>query len=92
MSVLVVVGAGPKGLAIATKVAVLRRMGFAVPDVCLVDRHGVAAHWSGAHGYTDGHRILGTAPEKDVGFPYDLRAWGDAARNRAVDRAMLGFS
>jgi mycobactin lysine-N-oxygenase len=89
---LVVVGAGPKGLAIATKQAVLRQMGIAAPEVVLLDRHGVAAHWSGQHGYTDGRRSLGTAPEKDVGFPYDSRAWGDAARNRAVDRAMIDYS
>ena len=85
-------GAGPKGLAIAAKQAVLRRLGIPAPDVVLLDRHGVAAHWSGEHGYTDGRRFLGTAPEKDVGFPYDSRAWGDAAPNRAVDRAMLDYS
>jgi mycobactin lysine-N-oxygenase len=89
---LAVVGAGPKGLAIAAKQAVLRRLGIAAPEVVLLDPHGVAAHWSGAHGYTDGRRLLGTAPEKDVGFPYDSRAWGEAARNRAVDAAMLGYS
>jgi mycobactin lysine-N-oxygenase len=88
----VVVGAGPKGLAIAAKQAVLRRLGIAAPEVVLLDRHGVAAHWSGEHGYTDGRRLLGTAPEKDVGFPYDSRSWGDAARNRAVDRAMVDYS
>jgi mycobactin lysine-N-oxygenase len=89
---LVVIGAGPKGLAIAAKQAVLRGLGVSVPDVILLERHGVAAHWSGTHGYTDGRRLLGTAPEKDLGFPYDSRAWGDAARNRAVDRAMLAYS
>ena len=87
-----VVGAGPKGLAIAAKQAVLRRMGIPAPEVVLLDRHGLAAHWSGKHGYTDGRRLLGTAPEKDVGFPYDSQAWGDAPRNRAVDRAMLSYS
>jgi mycobactin lysine-N-oxygenase len=87
-----VIGAGPKGLAIAAKQAVLRRLGVTVPDVTLLERHGVAAHWSGTYGYTDGRRLLGTAPEKDLGFPYDSRAWGDAARNRAVDRAMLAYS
>jgi mycobactin lysine-N-oxygenase len=89
---LLVIGAGPKGLAIAAKQSVLRRLDIAAPDVILLDRAGVAAHWSGAHGYTDGRRLLGTAPEKDIGFPYDSRAWGDAVRNRAVDRAMLGYS
>jgi mycobactin lysine-N-oxygenase len=89
---LLVIGAGPKGLAIAAKQAVLRRLGFVVPEVILLDRSGVAANWSGAHGYTDGRQLLGTAPEKDLGFPYDSRAWVDTARNRAVDRAMLAYS
>jgi mycobactin lysine-N-oxygenase len=89
---LLVIGAGPKGLALAAKQAVLRQLGMAVPDVILLERHGVGAHWSGAHGYTDGRRVLGTAPEKDVGFPYDSRAWGTAERNRAVDRGMLAYS
>jgi mycobactin lysine-N-oxygenase len=89
---LVVLGAGPKGLAIAAKCAALRALSRDVPRVVLIDRRGVAAHWSGAHGYTDGQRLLGTWPEKDVGFPYDSTCWGDAAFNRAVDRAMRAFS
>jgi mycobactin lysine-N-oxygenase len=89
---LLVLGAGPKGLAIAAKCAVLRRLGYQVPRVLLMDRRGVAANWSGMHGYTDGRRLLGTLPEKDVGFPYDSTCWGDATANREVDRAMAAFS
>ncbi len=89
---LVVLGAGPKGLAIAAKCAALRALSRDVPRVVLIDRRGVAANWSGAHGYTDGQRLLGTWPEKDVGFPYDSTCWGDAAFNRAVDHAMRAFS
>ena len=86
---LAVVGAGPKGLAVAAKAAALRSAGFAVPEVVLIDRHGVAAHWSGAVGYTDGRQRLGTPPEKDVGFPY-APSW--ERHSAAVDRAMQRLS
>jgi len=51
---LAVVGAGPKGLAIAAKRAALARTGLEVPDLVLIERAGVAANWSGTSGYTDG--------------------------------------
>jgi mycobactin lysine-N-oxygenase len=75
---LAVLGAGPKGLAIAAKRAALALSGWEVPDLLLVDRAGVAANWSGAAGYTDGRQRLSTAPEKDVGFPY-AHTWGAAS-------------
>lgn len=31
------------------------------------------------------------APEKDIGFLYDSRAWSDTARNRAVHRPCLAI-
>ncbi len=89
---LLVLGSGPKALAIAAKRAVLQRLGYPVPNLVVVDRQGVAAHWSGAFGYTDGRRILGTLPEKDVGYPYASAVWGSAAANSAVDAAMQAFS
>ncbi|HEX6675670.1 MAG TPA: SidA/IucD/PvdA family monooxygenase [Actinomycetes bacterium] len=72
---LAVLGAGPKGIAIAAKRAALARTGRDVPDLLVIDREGVAANWSGAAGYTDGHQRLSTPPEKDVGFPY-AHTWG----------------
>jgi mycobactin lysine-N-oxygenase len=72
---LAVLGAGPKGLAIAAKRAALARTGWDVPDLLVVGGAGVAANWSGAAGYTDGRQLLSTEPEKDVGFPY-ARTWG----------------
>jgi mycobactin lysine-N-oxygenase len=89
---LLVLGSGPKALAIAAKRAVLRRLGYPVPNLVVVDRQGVAAHWSGAFGYTDGRRLLGTLPEKDIGYPYASTVWGSAAANTAVDTAMQAFS
>jgi mycobactin lysine-N-oxygenase len=75
---LAVVGAGPKGLAIAAKRAALARSGREVPDLVLIDRAGVATNWSGTSGYTDGRQPLSTPPEKDVGFPY-APSWGPAS-------------
>jgi mycobactin lysine-N-oxygenase len=84
---LAVLGAGPKGLAIAAKRAALAWTGWDAPDLVVVDRQGVAANWSGASGYTDGRQLLSTEPEKDVGFPY-AHAWGaDSERvSHAVGR------
>jgi mycobactin lysine-N-oxygenase len=89
---LIVLGAGPKGLAIAAKQAALKRLGFDVPRALLVDKTGAGAGWSGKHGFTDGRRVLGTSPEKDVGFPYDSTCWGDAALNKVVDQAMTAYA
>ena len=60
--VLAVVGAGPKALAVAVKHAALRAAGHAVPDLVILDPAGVAAHWDGRAGYTDGDQRLGTPP------------------------------
>jgi len=67
---LLVLGCGPKGLAIAAKAKVLARSGYKVPKVVVIEKNDVAANWSGNSGYTDGRHSLGTPPEKDVGFPY----------------------
>jgi mycobactin lysine-N-oxygenase len=75
---LAVIGAGPKGLAIAAKRAALAGTGWQVPHLVLVDRAGVAVNWSGASGYTDGRQPLSTPPEKDVGYPY-APSWGPAS-------------
>jgi mycobactin lysine-N-oxygenase len=89
---LLVIGAGPKAMAIVAKKAVLARLGFQVPRVIILDPAGVAAHWSGSSGFTDGQQILGTRPEKDIGFPYISTCWGSTDLNREVDREILHFS
>jgi mycobactin lysine-N-oxygenase len=86
---LAVLGAGPKGLAIAAKRAALARTGRDVPDLLLIDRQGVATNWSGGAGYTDGRQLLSTEPEKDVGFPY-ARTWG--ADSERISREMSRWS
>jgi mycobactin lysine-N-oxygenase len=89
MPTLAVIGAGPKGIAIAAKARALASVGLDAPEVVLVDRSPVAGNWSGRQGYTSGLLPLGTPPEKDVGFPY-ADSWG--AASSAVTAAMADFS
>jgi mycobactin lysine-N-oxygenase len=89
MSTLAVIGAGPKGIAIAAKARALSAVGLDAPRVVLVDRNAVAGNWSGRQGYTNGLLPLGTPPEKDIGFPY-AASWGSASA--AVTSAMAMFS
>src|SRR2546428_5023736 len=88
MSTLAVIGAGPKGIAIAAKGRVLSAVGLDSPRVVLVDRNAVAGNWSGRQGYTNGLLPLGTPPEKDIGFPY-AASWGSASA--AVTAAVAPF-
>jgi mycobactin lysine-N-oxygenase len=89
MPTLAVVGAGPKGIAIAAKARALAAAGLDAPRVILVDRGAVAGNWSGQQGYTSGRLPLGTPPEKDVGYPY-VDSWGSASS--AVTAAMAEYS
>jgi mycobactin lysine-N-oxygenase len=89
-SSLIVVGAGPKALSLACKCQILERLGLSMPQLAVIDRRGVASAWSGESGYTDGTPLLGTRPEKDIGFPYDSSCWGEL--NLAVNEAMTAFS
>lgn len=89
MPTLGVVGAGPKGIAIAAKARALKAAGLDAPCVVLVDRGAVAGNWSGEQGYTNGRLPLGTPPEKDIGYPY-ADSWGEASA--AVTTAMADYS
>jgi mycobactin lysine-N-oxygenase len=89
---LLVVGAGPKAVAIAAKRHMLAKLGYPVPQVRIIDRQGVATHWTGKAGFTDGHQFLGTRPEKDIGFPYLSACWGDKELSRAVAKEMVHLS
>jgi mycobactin lysine-N-oxygenase len=83
---LVVIGGGPKAIAIAAKARVLGELGWRVPEVVAVEGCGLAANWDGRNGYTDGKLILGTTALEDVGFPYR------SDHGPAVDGAMLAYS
>jgi len=84
-----VVGAGPKGIAVAAKAHALAAAGLPAPRVVLIDRGEVAGNWDGRQGYTNGMIPLGTPPEKDIGYPY-AASWGQASGD--VVAAMAGFS
>src|SRR3954470_23858321 len=88
---LIIVGAGPKAMAIAAKNQVLAEMGFSVPDIHIIERREVGANWTGNAGFTNGKLALGTSPEKDVGFPYQSVNWGEGL-NEKIDRRMKDFS
>jgi lysine/ornithine N-monooxygenase len=89
MRTLAVVGAGPKGIAIAAKARALAAVGLEPPRVVLVERGGVAGSWTGREGYTSGALPLGTPPEKDIGYPY-AQSWDVASGS--VTAAMAAFS
>lgn len=86
MGKIIIVGCGPKAIAIAAKAHVLSQLGWQVPEILIIDRFGPAANWDGANGYTDGDTILGTTPLEDVGFPYD------SGIDKSIDEEMLKFS
>src|SRR5438045_9544296 len=86
-STLLVLGAGPKAVSIAAKRHMLAKLGYPVPRLHIIDRQGVASHWSGQAGFTDGNHLLGTRPAKGSGFPYLPSYSGDNALNNAVEKA-----
>jgi mycobactin lysine-N-oxygenase len=83
---LVVIGAGPKALAIHTKALILRSVGHDVPEIRIIEQTGVGAYWSGRDGFTDGKMRLYTPPERDLGFPYE------SGFGRAVDNQLEEYS
>jgi len=83
---LLVVGGGPKALALAAKCEILRELGKADIGITIIERREVGANWCGDHGYTNGLQHLGTPPEKDLGFPYNSVFGPD------VDAMMLRYS
>jgi mycobactin lysine-N-oxygenase len=89
---LLVVGAGPKAVAIAAKWQMLAKLSYPVPHLRILDRQGVATHWTGKAGFTDGQQLLGTRPEKDIGFPYLSACWGDRELSHAVAKEMVHLS
>ncbi|WP_158256131.1 SidA/IucD/PvdA family monooxygenase [Corynebacterium sp. 13CS0277] len=86
MRELVVIGAGPKAVAVAAKAWALRACGGEVPRITVVEQRGIAAHWQAGGGWTNGRHYLGTPPEKDVGFPYATAIAGN--RGSEVDRLL----
>ncbi|NDZ94434.1 lysine N(6)-hydroxylase/L-ornithine N(5)-oxygenase family protein [Streptomyces sp. SID6673] len=91
---MIIIGAGPKALAVAAKAKVMRDLGLPAPRVRVVEAHAVGANWQSIGGWTDGRHRLGTSPEKDIGFPYRsaVAGRGDGAMNAEISRRMLDYS
>lgn len=89
---LLIVGAGAKAAAIATKVHVMNRLGLGPIALTIVEASEPAASWSGRNGMTSGEEPLAIPPIKDVGFPYQShREFGDEIGDE-IDRAMMPFT
>lgn len=92
---LAIVGAGPKGAAIAAKAAALMKVGYHVPppQIDLFDKNKeAAAAWRGSIGYTDGIQPLCTLAERDLGFPYDYASYGPTQGREVVQAMVADFS
>src|SRR5437879_7370091 len=87
---IILIGCGPKSVAIAAKRHALMELGLLMPELVVIDKSGVASHWLGKKGFTDGLQLLGTSPEKDVGFPYSSTFW--KRKSRRVNEIMMRFS
>lgn len=88
---LAIVGAGPKAIALAAKAIVLKKLGFHVPNIVIVEMEGIGANWSGKSGYTDGSSQLRRFVERDIGFPYKSLIWGDE-HDHEVNVQMQAYS
>jgi mycobactin lysine-N-oxygenase len=88
---LIIVGAGAKAAAIATKVHVLNSLGLGPIGLTVIEASEPAASWSGRNGMTSGEEPLAIPPIKDVGFPYQsYETFGETGEE--IDRAMMPFS
>jgi mycobactin lysine-N-oxygenase len=74
MPTLAVIGAGPKGIAIAAKARALETARFGAPRVVLIDPGAVAGNWSGRQGH------LGRRGGGHRGGPADPRRHGAVGR------------
>jgi mycobactin lysine-N-oxygenase len=89
---LLIVGAGAKAAAIATKVHVLNRLGLGPIALTIVEATEPAASWSGRNGMTSGEEPLAIPPIKDVGFPYQSYQEFGEEFGEEIDRATMPFT
>ena len=88
---LIVVGAGAKAAAIATKVHIINSLGLAQLSILVIEGTEVAASWKGRNGMTSGEEPLAVTPIKDVGFPYQSHVeFGEAGE--AIDASLAQFT
>jgi mycobactin lysine-N-oxygenase len=88
---LLIVGAGAKASAIASKVHFINRLGLGPISLTIVEGTEPAASWLGRNGMTSGEEPLAVTPIKDIGFPYrSFKEFGEAGE--ALDAAVMNFS
>jgi mycobactin lysine-N-oxygenase len=88
---LLIVGAGAKATAIASKVHFINRLGLGPISLTIVEGTEPAASWLGRNGMTSGEEPLAVTPIKDIGFPYrSFKEFGEAGE--ALDAAVMNFS
>jgi mycobactin lysine-N-oxygenase len=88
---LIIVGAGAKAAAIATKVHAINSLGLGPLTVTIIEAVEPAASWTGRNGMTSGEEPLAIPPIKDVGFPYEsFQTFGEAGDE--IDRVTMSFS
>jgi mycobactin lysine-N-oxygenase len=88
---LLIVGAGAKATAIATKVDAVNRLGLGSLSIKVFEGTEPAASWLGRNGMTSGEEPLAVTPIKDIGFPYQsFREFGEAGES--LDAAAMECS
>jgi len=88
----VIIGAGPKALAVVAKSYVLNHLfALPMPTFHVIEKKEVGANWTGGNGFTNGNLRLGTSPQKDIGFPYNSKIFGNQNDAR-INREMRAFS
>jgi mycobactin lysine-N-oxygenase len=88
---LLIVGAGAKATAIASKVHFINQLGLGPISVTIVEGTEPAASWLGRNGMTSGEEPLAVTPIKDIGFPYrSFKEFGEAGD--ALDAAVMTLS
>src|SRR6476661_3309232 len=88
---LLIVGAGAKATAIASKVHFINQLGLGPIGLKIVEGTEPAASWLGRNGMTSGEEPLAVTPIKDIGFPYQSHfEFGEAGE--AIDAQTMAFS
>ncbi|HET7121298.1 MAG TPA: SidA/IucD/PvdA family monooxygenase [Solirubrobacterales bacterium] len=88
---ILVVGAGAKAAAIASKVHVVNSLGLGRIRMTIIEKTEPAASWLGRNGMTSGEEPLAIPPIKDIGFPYQSqRQFGELGQT--LDASLLPLS
>ena len=88
---ILIVGAGAKAAAIASKAHIVNSLGLGEIRMTVIEKTEPAASWLGRNGMTSGEEPLAIPPIKDVGFPYQSRRqFGELGD--VIDAALLPLS